>query len=388
MAAVPREGKQMKLSRKYLTVLALPGLLFAGCLTLPGQPARVGPGLLAETRVSVAADPSALAFASDGRVFYTEKHTGQIRVIDQVGLLAQPFAQVPVNSAGQRGLLGIALHPDFPAVPRVYVFYTRSDSGVSTDNAQAVFDNRVVFFQAGGNVADGGEVFVAALPVTSATTNVGGQIAFAADGTLLVALGDQAESAAAGDPASLLGKVLRYNDDGSIPADNPSPDSPVFASGLRNPGGLCVDPASGSVFLIDRGPDGASEINRVTSGADLGWPAVSGVANTSAELAYVAAAPTYSDPLYVTSSGGLLAGCSFNPGGRYGPGVQNQLFFGQAAEQRVMIARLDSPRTAIVGVEPFTNSLRGPIHTLGFTPAGTLYVATANAILRLVPLPA
>ena len=307
----------MKLSHKCLTVLALPGLLLGGCLTLPGQPSRVGPGLLAGDARQRGRRPQALAFTSDGRVFYTEKNTGQIRVIDQDGLLAQPFAQVPVNSAGQRGLLGIALHPDFPTVPRVYVFYTRSDSGVSTNNPQAVFDNRVVFFQANGSVADGGEVFVATLPATSATTNVGGQIAFAADGTLLVALGDQAESAAAGDPASLLGKVLRYNDDGSIPADNPSPDSPVFASGLRNPGGLCVDPASGSVFVIDRGPDGASEINRVTSGADLGWPAVSG-ANTSAEQAYVAATPAYIDPLYITPSGELLTGCSFNPVGVMG----------------------------------------------------------------------
>jgi len=114
---------------------------------------------------------------------------------------------------------------------------------------------------------------------------------------------------------------------------------------------------------------------------------VSGAANTSAEQAYVAATPAYIDPLYITPSGELLAGCSFNPSGRYGPDVQNELFFGQATEQRVMIARLDSPRTAIVGVEPFTNSLRGPIHALGFTPAGTLYVATANAILRLAPLP-
>jgi len=111
-----------------LWVPCLCGLVVAGCLTLPGQPQRVGPMRLAETRVSGAADPTAMAVASDGRVFYTEKNTGLIRVLGPNGLAETPFAEVPVNFAGQRGALGIALHPDFTTTPRVYVFYTRSDT--------------------------------------------------------------------------------------------------------------------------------------------------------------------------------------------------------------------------------------------------------------------
>jgi glucose/arabinose dehydrogenase len=378
----------MKLSHKCLSAVSLGGLALAGCLTWPGQPARVGPGLVAENRVSGAADPAAMAFASDGRVFYTEKNTGSIRVIDPDGLLRTPFAQVPVNYAGQRGLLGIALHPDFPTTPRVYVFYTRSDTGASTNNPQAVFDNRVVYFTANGNVATDGEIFVAALPAGSGTEDVAGQIVFSAEGKLLVALGDLTDSAAAADPASLAGKILRYNDDGSIPSDNPTPDSPVFASGLRNPGGLCIDPTDGAVFVIDNGPDGVDEVDRVPAGADLGWPAVVGTADTSAEQAYAADNPSYVDPIYVTRSGtGLLAGCSFNPSTRYGPDVQDQFFFGQAHDRQVMVGEFNSARTAFAETEPFTTRLASEINAVSFTPAGTLYVALTDAVVRLAPSP-
>jgi glucose/arabinose dehydrogenase len=368
-----------------LWVLCLCGLVLAGCLTLPGQPQRVGPMRLAETRVSGAADPTAMAVASDGRVFYTEKNTGLIRVLGPNGLAETPFAEVPVNFAGQRGALGIALHPDFTTTPRVYLFYTRSDTGVSTNDPQAVFDNRVVYFVANGEVAAGGETFVAALPAAAGVDDVGGQIAFAADGTLLVAMGDLTDSAGAADPNVLVGKILRYNDDGSIPADNPTADSPVFASGLRNPGGLCIDPTDDAVFVIDNGPDGVDEVDRVPAGADLGWPAVTGTANTSAEQDYVAAHPAYVDPLYVTrSDSGLLKGCSFNTSSQFGPSLQNQFFFGQGSERQVMVGEFNTERTAFAEVEPFTIQLASAINDVAFTPAGTLYVATTDAVLRIV----
>jgi glucose/arabinose dehydrogenase len=201
-----------------------------------------------------------------------------------------------------------------------------------------------------------------------------------------VALGDLTDSAAAADPTALIGKILRYNDDGTIPADNPSPDSPVYASGLRDPGGLCIDPTDDSIFVIDNGPGGVDEVDRVTAGADLGWPAVVGFASSSAEQAYVADRPNYVDPIYVTDAGsGVLAGCSINPSTRYGPNLQYQFFFGQATQERVMVGTFNADRTAFTTVEPFTISLGSAVNDVAFTPAGTLYVALQDAILRLAP---
>ena len=175
-------------------VLVAAGVLsLTGCLPSPGQtstPIAVADGLQAEFVVNDAQHPAGLAFAADGRVFYTEKETGRIRVIVDGTLLEQPFASVPVNYAGDRGLLGIALHPNFNLKPRVYVFYTRSDTGAVTDDAQAVVDNRVVYFEADGNVSSNGEIFVASLPAGSQTVRVGGRLAFSPDGTLFVGLGD------------------------------------------------------------------------------------------------------------------------------------------------------------------------------------------------------
>ena len=225
----------------------LPALLVAGCLTFPGQTPTlvVAADLRAEYVVRDALFPAALAFAPDGRVFYTEKNTGRIRVIAADVLQPEPFAEVPVNSAGDRGLLGIALHPQFATNHRVYVFYTLSDTGMTTNAPQAVVDNRVVYFEADGNRADGSEIFVAALPAGTTTTNVGGRIAFGPGGELFVALGDLGNESAAQDVAALNGKILRYGDDGSIPADNPNADSPVYAVGVRDVRALSRDPISG-----------------------------------------------------------------------------------------------------------------------------------------------
>ena len=112
--------------RLVLLVAALVGLLISiGCLTFPGNtpaPINVGDRLLAEYVVNGVHHPTALAFATDGRVFYTEKNTGRVRVIVDGRLAAEPFTTVPVNYAGKRGLLGIALHPEFATNHRVYLF--------------------------------------------------------------------------------------------------------------------------------------------------------------------------------------------------------------------------------------------------------------------------
>ncbi len=367
-------------------------LMLAGCFAGPGETPTallVGDGLWGEYVVSDARHPTALALAADGRVFYTEKDTGSIRVVAAGELLAEPFATVPVNSAGQRGLLGIALHPDFDDNGRVYAFYTRSDTGQATTDVRAVVDNRVVYFEADGNVAAGGEIFVASLPAGAGTTRIGGRIAFAADGTLLVTLGDLGDTTGAASPTAPVGKILRYNDDGSIPADNPTADSPVYARGLRDPRGLCVDPASGVPLMIDRNADGHyEEINRVLPGRDFGWPAVVGIADSPEELEYAATHADYADPLRQTGTNNLgLVGGSFNPSTRYGPNVQLNYFYGERHTRRVRYSAMNTARDGFTSNALFAHYFPSDITDVAFTPAGTLYVACEDAVLRVVPTP-
>ena len=366
------------------------GLLLPGCMpaadpaSLPAA-LNVASGLQAEYVLVDAVHPTALAFASDGRVFYTEKDTGRIRIVKDGELLAEPFARVPVNSAGDRGLLGIALHPDFEFNGRVYVFYTRSDTGANNTDARAVVDNRVVYFTASADVAPAGEVFVASLPVGSHTGRVGGRIAFGLDDTLFVALGDLGNEDLAQDEESLAGKILRYNDDGTIPADNPTPESPVFALGLREPRGLAIDPETGDPWVTERSQNGLHEINRIAAGKNYGWPTVVGPADTEAELAFAAANADYVDPL---ADSGIeqseYVGAAFNPNTKYGPKQQLRLFYGVAGDGRVVSLQLGPERTSVASSSTFATGLPWPITDVAFTPVGTLYVATEDALLRVV----
>lgn len=377
------------LGRTALGLGLLAGCLAAGgCLPSEGTPppAAVGDKLTAEYLVVGAQNPAALAAVADGRVFYTEKNTGRVRIINRGVLLDEAFAEVPVNFAGDHGLLGIAAHPNFAQNGRIYVFYTRSSTGLSTNVAADTLDHRVVYFEANGNLAAGGEIFVASLPAGPGTARVGGRVGFAADGKLLVALGDQENPDAAQDLNALSGKILRYNDDGSIPADNPIANSPYFARGVRDPRGLGFDTVGGAPFAIDRNENGNEEINRLLSNRNYGWSSVAGGAKTGAQLQFAADNPNYLDPLLDTfGERPALAGCAFNPSARYGFPAQHQLFYAEAAKNRIMRLNLTADRTGVAGRAEFAFEFPGQITDLVFTPAGTLYVACEDTIFRLAP---
>lgn len=368
-----------------LGLLAGAGLLPAGCPSggLP-PPINVAPGLQAEYLVADAAQPAALAFAPDGRVFYTEKNTGRIRIIKDGALLEIPFAEVPVNSAGDRGLLGIALHPAFELNHRVYVFYSRSDTGTSTDDPRAIVDHRVVYFEAADDLA-GGEIFVTSIPAGELTERIGGRIAFSPQGLLYVATGDQGEEFAAQEIGLLGGKVLRFNDDGTDRDDNPLPGWPVYARGLRDPQGMALDPITLAPHVTDRQPQNEHEINLIVADGDYGWPAVVGVADTAAELAYAAEHPEYHDPILDSgTSTDPLVGGGFNPDIKYSG--HTRLYFFYARQRAGLVFNLEpsQDRMSAVARRNFAGGLPTPITDVAFTPAGTLYVASEDAILRVV----
>lgn len=371
--------------------LCLVGMVAAGLAVVAGcplgranLPINVAKGLQAEYVVTGLARPFALAFLPDGRVLYTEKNTGRIRVIVDGELLDEPFATVPVNYAGDRGLLGIAVHPRFELNSRVYVFYTRSDTGAATDDPQATVDHRIVYFVADGDVASGGEVFVASIPVEGTGAQVGGHLAFWGDDTLLAAVGDMTHAAGVQDDSALVGKVLRYNDDGSIPVSNPIAGSPVFARGFRDPQGLTYDPESRTVFLTDRNQNRYHEVNRVFDGRDYGWPSVSGFADTADERAYAAANPDYMDPLLDSGTNtSPLVGATFNPSGKYGTRYRMRFFYGQRNRGQIYNVELSADRGTAVAANWFAGRLPTPLNSICFSPSGTLYALTNSAILRI-----
>lgn len=244
--------------------VALAGLLVAGLAFAPhDRPARAAERLTFRPVVRNAAFPTNLAFAPDGRAFYTEKDTGRIREIDEAGrLLPEPFATLPVDaSAAEMGLLGLALHPGFAERPWVYAYYSDARDG----------HNHLVRIRAEGETGVQTQDLLTLLPTENGWHN-GGDLAFGADGRLYVAVGDGHVASRAQDLEDLGGKILRLDDDGTVPADNPfGAGSAVFAAGIRNSFGICVG-ADGALWETENGPSEWDELNRLEPGANYGWP--------------------------------------------------------------------------------------------------------------------
>ena len=265
----------MKIARTLWLLLAaiscsLSSSLVAHAATLPSG--------FAETRIATGlASPTAMAFAPDGRLFVAQQG-GALRVIRNGTLLAQPFLTVSVNSAGERGLLGVAFDPNFASNNFVYVYYTTSTAPIH---------NRLSRFTASAANPDvaaaGSEVQLMNLPnLSSATNHNGGAIHFGNDGRLYIAVGENANSANAQSFTTVLGKLLRINPDGSIPSDNPflgqttGMNQAIWARGLRNPFNFAIDRTNGRIHLNDVGENTWEEVNHAIAGVNFGWPQTEG----------------------------------------------------------------------------------------------------------------
>jgi len=252
-----------------------------------------------------------MAFAPDGRLFVAQQG-GALRVVKNGALLPTPFVTVATTANGERGLLGVAFHPQFASNGWVYLYYTSSSGGAH---------NRIVRYTASGDVASGGETVLVDLPtLSSATNHNGGALHFGPDGKLYVAVGDNADGNKAQSMSSTFGKILRFNDDGSIPTDNPfygattGLNRAIWALGLRNPFTFGFQPGTGRMFINDVGEGTWEEINEGAAGSNFGWPAEEGAGG----------APTYVDPIFTyrhtsANNPSLVVGFSIVGAAFYGP---------------------------------------------------------------------
>ena len=256
------------------------------------------------------ANPTVMAFAPDGRIFVGQQG-GNLRVIKNNQLLTTPFVTLSVNASGERGLIGVALDPDFASNQFIYVYYT-----LNTSPAR----NRISRFTANGDVAlAGSEVIILELDALSGATNHnGGALAFGTDGRLYVAVGDNANTTTPQNLDTYHGKMLRINKDGSAPADNPfntgSPSAQrqrVWSYGLRNPYTFAVQPVTGRIFVNEVGQNAWEEINDASAGGrNFGWPSTEGPTTN----------PSFTSPVYAYAhTGAQPTGCAITGGTFFNP---------------------------------------------------------------------
>lgn len=331
---------------------------------LPPRPPPDVEDLRLEVVHTELANPVSLAFAPDGRLFFNELRTGQVRIVEDGELRGDPFVALDVVGQGEMGLLGIALSPDFANEPYVYLYYTYQD-GVDRWNRISRFPDR-------GGVAGPEEVILDRIPANDFHNS--GRLAFGPDGKLYASVGDAGDRGAAQDPDRVSGSILRLNPDGSRPDDNPFPDSLAYLIGIRNVFGLDFTPG-GVLLFTDNGPLGNDEVNRGVPGANYGWPEAQGAS----------ADPRFQSPLAVFTPGIAPTGVSFYTGDVLGPAHANHGYFGAWNNGRLY---------RVVGdVEGGTGSFRtevalapemGGIYDVTTSSDGSLYVSFPNAIGRVV----
>lgn len=297
--------------------------------------------------------PSNMAWSSDGRLFFTEKETGDVRIVRDGELLPAPFLHLDVVGGAEMGLLGIALHPGFPDEPWVYVYFSSA----------ADQRNEVMRFRADDDQATDREFLIDGLELHG--IHNGGDMAFGLDSTLFITVGDAAQSERAQIENDIGGKVLRLDADGTIPLDNPFGDSPVYSIGHRNSFGICVDPATGDVWETENGPTSNDEVNRIVSGANYGWPD---------QLGPGGVLDGYVDPVLDYPQVIVPTGCAVWNGA---------LYFG-AFDGIVRRLRLPADDPA---QDEAVAELGNGITDLSVGPDGALYIATVDSIYRMAGPP-
>jgi len=329
--------------------------------------------------------PWGMAFLPDGRMLVTER-PGRLRVVAADGALGQPLAGVPaVDVKGQGGLLDVALDPDFAANQLVYLSYAEPREG---GNGTAVARGRLT--------PDGLEnvqvIFRQDLTVDG-RHHFGSRLVFARDGRLFITLGDRnSQRDRVQDLGTHIGKVVRIERDGGVPADNPfvgqaGAKPEIWSYGHRNVQGAALHPATGELWTNEHGPKGGDELNRTLAGRNYGWPLVTyGVEYSGKTISEQQTAPGIEPPVHYWVPSIATSGLLFYTGERFLQWRGNAFVGGLASQQ---LSRLELDGDRVVHEEAlFKGELKRRVRDVAQGPDGFIYLLTDETegqVLRIEP---
>ncbi len=306
--------------------------------------------------------PWDIAFLPDSSLLVTERAGVLLHLNPITG--ASTSIVVSTEMPGEGGLLGVVLHPNFARNNYLYL-YMSTPSSESKNETQ----NKIVRYTFSNDALTEDMVIISGIP--GAAYHDGGRIEFGPDGKLYVTTGDATRSATAQDNASLEGKILRLNDDGSVPADNPYGNA-VWSSGHRNPQGLAWD-ISGRLWSTEHGPSGEhnqcchDELNLITKGANYGWPTIIGSATKT----------------------GLVSPIQHSGSDTWAPAsllyYDGSLYFGALKGNGLYEAKLENDTVSSLTLH-LENEF-GRIRTVRLGPDDMFYITTSNTDGRGTPLP-
>jgi putative heme-binding domain-containing protein len=358
---------------KFADLIAYLQTLRAARMSTPGSgvtgPIALPPGFSSDRVATGITGATAMAVAPDGRIFICEQ-TGTLRVVKDGTLLPEPFAILDVDSAWERGLIGVTLDPHFSHNGYVYVCYVAPRpyihhrvSRLTARGDRAVPGSELVLLEGDDQAKLGGNV---------PAGHQGGALHFGGDGKLYVALGEQTAGAPAQQLTTLQGKLLRLNPDGSIPEDNPfwrttrGKYRTIWALGLRNPFRFAVQPGTGRIFINDVGQDRWEEIDEGVPGGNYGWPASEGPTTDTRFRG-----PIYHYPVASITGGAF---CPSGPETQFPTRYRGRYFFMDFVKGWIKVLDPDHPEQ----VETFAEGLMRPVD-MAFGADGRLYALLRDA---------
>jgi glucose/arabinose dehydrogenase len=351
-------------------ILALAIMLAGAVMAFPARAATVGAAPVA----TGLANPAAFTFAGDGRIFYGERLTGRVRILNPSSGSSSLFFTVPdLATAGEQGLLGVALHPKYPGTPFVYVYATRTVGGGT--------ENQIIRLRDTGGVGSAMKVIYRA---PASMFHNGGRIVFGPDRKLYAVVGDRQDPANAQNLGNTSGKVLRMTASGGVPGDNPFAGSLVWSYGHRNSFGFTFDPQTRSLWETENGPECNDELNRVVMAANYGWGPSETCSNPPPSPANTNRdGPSPQLPLRFYSPTVAPTGAAFCSGCGLGADAEGRLFTGTYNTAQIRKVTLSADRRSVAAEAPvFTN--RTGVLSIERGPTGALYFSDESGIYKLV----
>lgn len=348
---------------RYFPVLVV---LLASCAKSTSEPDVPLTDAVIET--TVLADqltlPWELLWGPDGKIWMSEK-IGKISKVDTSTGETQLIYDIPdVKVAGEGGLLGVALHPDFQSTPQVFVVYDYDNGGVYTE--------KVVRFTYLNKTLTSPVTLIDNIRANG--NHNGSRLLFTPDKKLLITTGDAGVPTDAQDVAKLNGKILRINPDGSIPPGNPDPASPVWTLGHRNPQGLTY--VADKLFSSEHGPSNDDEINIIAEGRNYGWPNVQGFCDAEAEKSYCGE-KNVKEPIYAWTPTLAVCGIEYYDKKEISQ-WNNSLLMCTLKDQTFYQLKLSEDHNSIDSVKKIFTGVYGRLRDVCISPDGKVFVATSN----------
>jgi glucose/arabinose dehydrogenase len=371
-----------------LAVLALPGLATAQKTQLLKSSDYA---LQLSERNSGLKSPWGMAFLPDGRLLVTQK-SGSIAVMSRDGQrIEQTITGLPrVASQGQGGLLDVAIDPDFAKTPWLYWSYAEPGEGGLSGTAVArakLINGRL----------QSTEIIYRQIPKVEGAGHFGSRLVFGRDKSLFITLGDRQKFTPAQDMKQSIGKVVRIQRDGRIPADNPvwkaaGARPEIYSLGHRNPQGAALHPGTGVLWLSEHGPQGGDEINRVQAGKNYGWPSASygchygEPVGEECRLGGGKHSPKFVEPLSIWVPRSIApSGMIFYTGPEF-PKWQNHILMGSLAGTALWRIQFDGDKE--VRRERLLGELGERIRDVEQGPDGLIYLLTdSGKLLRISRIP-